>query len=99
MFSRNKMRATKKRQIICGEDFRMPKSKTASKTATTLPLLKTVEQMAVLSGIGENRLRSLIAAGEIDYVMNGNRRMLTEQAIVDWYNRTKITARASLVGE
>ena len=73
----------------------MAKSKSGTKTETALPLLKTVEQMAALSGIGENRLRSLIAAGEIDYIMNGNRRMLTEQAVVDWYNRAKIPAKST----
>ena len=44
------------------------------------PMLKTVEQMAVVSGIGENRLR--------------NRRLISEQAIWDYYNRAKTPARS-----
>ena len=58
------------------------------------PLLKTVEQMSKISGIGENKLRELIEDGEIEYVQNGNRRLLTEAAILDWYNRNKVPARA-----
>jgi hypothetical protein len=58
-----------------------------------MPLFKTVEQMSIISGIGENKLRTLIEKGEIDYIQNGNRRLLTEVAIWDWYERTKIPAR------
>lgn len=57
------------------------------------PLLKTVEQMSRISGIGENRLRELMDNGEIEYIQNGNRRLLTESAIWDWYERHKIPAR------
>lgn len=58
------------------------------------PLLKTVEQMSKISGIGENKLRELMDSGEIEYVQNGNRRLLAEAAIWDWYERHKIPARA-----
>ena len=64
-----------------------------------LPLLKTVEQMAKLSGIGENKLRQLIETGQIEYVLNGNRRMLTEASIIDWYNRTKIPVSTAVMEE
>lgn len=37
------------------------------------PMLKTVEQMAVVSGIGENRLRQLMDNGELEFIQNGNR--------------------------
>lgn len=57
-----------------------------------LPLLKTVEQMSRVSGIGENRLRELMDNGEIEYIQNGNRRLLTESAIWDWYERHKVPA-------
>ena len=30
-----------------------------------VPMLKTVEQMALISGIGENKLRQLMADGEL----------------------------------
>lgn len=57
-----------------------------------LPFLKTIEQMSKLSGIGENRLRQLVENGEIDYIQNGNRRLLTDEAIWDWYQRNKRSA-------
>ena len=53
-------------------------------------LLKTVEQMSRISGIGENKLRQLIEDREIEYVENGNRKLLGEAAIWDWYERNKI---------
>ena len=59
------------------------------------PLLKTVEQMSKISGIGENKLRELMDNGEIAYVQNGNRRLLAEAAIWDWYERHKIAVRAA----
>lgn len=40
------------------------------------PMLKTVEQMAVVSGIGENRLRQLMDNGELEFIQNGNRRLI-----------------------
>ena len=43
-----------------------------------VPMLKTVEQMALISGIGENKLR----------------RLISEQAIWDYYNRAKTPARS-----
>ena len=60
-----------------------------------IPLLKTVEQMRKLSGLGENKLRELMDKGEIEYVQNGNRRLIAESAIWDWYNRIKVPAKAS----
>lgn len=42
------------------------------------------------SGIGINRLRDLIDAGEIEYVRNGNKCLLVDQAIWDWYERNKV---------
>lgn len=72
----------------------------AKKTITppvqpVFPLLKTVEQMSKISGIGENKLRELMDSGEIEYVQNGNRRLLAEAAIWDWYERHKIAVRAA----
>lgn len=56
------------------------------------PLLKTVEQMSRISGLGEHKLRELMDTGEIEYIQNGNRRLLCEAAIWDWYSRNKIAA-------
>lgn len=52
--------------------------------------------MSRISGIGENKLRELMDTGEIEYVQNGNRRLLCEAAIWDWYNRHKIPARVAM---
>lgn len=72
----------------------MPKkpSPSPAPAATIIPMLKTVEQMSRLSGIGENRLRELMDHHEIEYVQNGNRRLLADSAIWDWYNRNKLPA-------
>lgn len=55
-----------------------------------VPMLKTVEVMSRISGLGENKLRELMDKGEIEYVYNGNRRLLADTAIWDWYERNKI---------
>ena len=57
-----------------------------------LPMLKTVEQMSQVSGIGENKLRELMDNRQIEFVQNGNRRLLADVAIWDWYERNKICA-------
>lgn len=62
---------------------------------TTFPILKTVEQMNKISGIGENRLRQLMDNGELECIQNGNRRLLTDEAIWDWYDRMKCPAVAN----
>ena len=53
------------------------------------PLLKTVEQMSKVSGLGENKLRKLMDDGELEYVQNGNRRLIMDSAIFDWYDSAK----------
>jgi hypothetical protein len=57
------------------------------------PMLKTVEQMSRVSGIGENKLRELMDNGNLEYVQNGNRRLIADVAIWDWYNRAKIAVK------
>lgn len=56
-------------------------------------MLKTVEQMSKVSGIGENKLRELMDSGELEYIQNGNRRLIADAAIWDWYHRAKKTAK------
>lgn len=68
------------------------------KTVELIPMLKTVEQMSRISGIGENKLRELMDKGEIEYIQNGNRRLLVDSAIWDWYNRNKIVVNMSREG-
>lgn len=70
----------------------MAKNKSNQTEREVMPMLKTVEQMSRLSGIGENRLRELMDKGEIEYIQNGNRRLLADSAIWDWYNRRKVPA-------
>ena len=65
----------------------MAKKETSNPTVPVLPMLKTVEQMSRISGIGENKLRELMDSGELEYIQNGNRRLLADAAIWDWYER------------
>lgn len=53
------------------------------------PMLKTVEQMSKVSGIGENKLRELMNEGCLEYIQNGNRRLIADAAIWEWYERSK----------
>ena len=73
----------------------MAKKEAISHAAPLLPMLKTVEQMSKVSGIGENKLRELMDCGELEYVQNGNRRLIADAAIWDWYNRAKKAAKAT----
>lgn len=68
----------------------MATKKNMRDTPEIIPMLKTVEQMSQFSGIGENKLRELMDKGEIEYIQNGNRRLLADSAIWDWYNRNKV---------
>ena len=52
-------------------------------------MLKTVEQMSKISGIGENKLRELMDKRELEYVQNGNRRLIADEAIWKWYERAE----------
>lgn len=46
----------------------MPKKVENNQNNTAFPMLKTVEQMSKLSGIGENKLRDLMERRELEYV-------------------------------
>lgn len=65
----------------------------ARAVTTPLPMLKTVEQMSKISGLGENKLRELMDKREIEFIQNGNRRLLADSAIWDWYERNKVAAQ------
>ena len=60
----------------------MAKKETASPAIPVFPMLKTVEQM-----------RELMDSGELEYIQNGNRRLIADAAIWDWYHRAKTTAK------
>ncbi len=64
--------------------------------AEIIPMLKTVEQMSRISGIGAKTLRKLMDDGELEYVQNGNRRLLADSAIWDWYNKSKTVSNAHI---
>lgn len=72
----------------------MAKKENTSQPAPLLPMLKTVEQMSKVSGIGENKLRELMDNGELEYIQNGNRRLIADAAIWNWYQRAKRTAKS-----
>lgn len=72
----------------------MAAKRQANNQIEPMPMLKTVEQMSRISGIGENKLRELMDKGEIDFIQNGNRRLLADSAIWGWYERNKIVANA-----
>lgn len=55
-------------------------------------LLKTIEQMSKISGIGENSLREMVRRGEIEYASVGNKTLLLESSIIEWYERNKCPA-------
>lgn len=77
----------------------MVRTKTSSPTTEIVPMLKTVEQMSKYSGIGINKLRELINNGEIEYIQNGNRCLLADKAIWDWYNRYCTRPTAEIGGD
>ena len=64
--------------------------KTKETAANSIPMLKTIEQMSIISGIGQNRLREMVEKGEIEYIKNGNRFLLADKAIWDWYERNRV---------
>lgn len=61
--------------------------------SSVTPLLLTAKQMAKLCGIGENTLRQLMDEKLIDYLQIGNRRLLTMDAVRDYYERNKVCAK------
>ena len=73
----------------------MAKKEITTPAMPALPMLKTVEQMSRISGIGENKLRELMDSGELEYIQNGNRRLIADVAIWDWYERAKKTVNPS----
>ncbi len=74
-------------------------AKKKEEAVAALPMLKSVEQMSRISGIGQNKLRELMDTGELEYLQNGNRRLLADAAIWEWYERAKQTTRPVEVKE
>ncbi|MBD5160812.1 MAG: helix-turn-helix domain-containing protein [Oscillibacter sp.] len=61
--------------------------------STQYPLFLTPEQAAKVSGLGVNRIRQLMDEGNLEYLPVGNRRLLTIQALTDYYQRAKVPAQ------
>lgn len=53
----------------------------------------TIKLSVAYGTIGENKLRELMDSGELEYIQNGNRRLIADAAIWDWYHRAKTTAK------
>lgn len=77
----------------------MAKKETTTPAMPALLMLKTVEQMSRISGIGENKLRELMDSGELEYIQNGNRRLIADVAIWKWYENAKISVLPSTESE
>ena len=77
----------------------MARTKISAPATEIVPMLKTVEQMSRYSGIGINKLREMINNGEIEYIQNGNRCLLADRAIWDWYNRYCIRPQSDTGGD
>ena len=50
--------------------------------------------MSKVSGIGENKLRELMDSGELEYIQNGNRRLIADAAIWDWYETSQNSSQS-----
>ena len=77
----------------------MARTKISAPATEIEPMLKTVEQMSKYSGIGINKLREMINSGEIEYIQNGNRCLIADKAIWDWYDRYCIRPQSDTGGD
>jgi len=59
-------------------------------TTAAWPLLKTAAEMSRICGIGENRLRTMMDNGEVEFLQVGSKRLLTIRAIQEYYERNKV---------
>lgn len=64
--------------------------KATTNTITAWPLLKTAAEMSKICGIGENRLRTMMENGEVEFLQVGSKRLLSIRAIQDYYERNKV---------
>ena len=73
--------------------------KSTSAQAPQRKLLLSAAEMAKVSGIGENTLRTLMGQNKIEYLQVGSHRLLSEQAIWDYYDRNKTSVVADMRGQ
>ena len=62
------------------------------KKTENLPLFLT--PASKVSGIGVNRIRQLMDEGHLEYLPVGNRRLTTVKALLDYYDRAKVSTVA-----
>ena len=68
-------------------------AKTAHKSLNeTTPLFLTADKLSRLGGIGENTIRRLWDEGKLDYIIVGNRRLSTQAALLEMFEREKVSA-------
>lgn len=60
-------------------------------TEASHKLFLTAEEASRVSGLGVNLIRRLMDEGKIEYLQNGNRRLTTIQALMDYYQREKVS--------
>lgn len=65
----------------------------AKEKKKVIPMFKTVEMMARHSGVGENTLRTLMDNRQLDFIQIGNKRLIADEAMWAWYQRTKVPAK------
>lgn len=70
----------------------MPKSRISKqeRQIDNMPVFMTAAQMSKVCGVGENTLRSLMDSKQLEYAAVGNRRLLTIESVMNWYERNKV---------
>lgn len=61
-------------------------------TKEQCPIFMTPEQASKVSGIGVNRIRQLMEEKQLEYLPVGNRKLLVVDALLDYYERAKVSA-------
>jgi excisionase family DNA binding protein len=61
-------------------------------------MLMTAKEAAKYSGLGENFLRQKMDSHQIEYLQVGSHRLLSEEAIWDFYNRNKTSVICNMSG-
>lgn len=57
------------------------------------PLFLNPEEAGRISGLGVNQIRRLMEEGKLEFLKNGNRKLTTIRALLDYYEREKTPAQ------
>ena len=60
---------------------------------TAIAAVLSRSSMTVKRSLNELETAGLMDSGELEYIQNGNRRLIADAAIWDWYHRAKKTAK------